>query len=189
METSPQTKQTWWSIIVGFALLAIFVWLFYVGVRALFMWLGGIQSPVAIAIIAGSLAATASIVSLTISKHLEARAAIRQEHRARKSPVYEELIGLFFRVLYAEKLGQQPPTEQELVQAFVPLTQKLMVWASDDVIKAYAAFRRAGLGQPKPSPLDIMRVQEDLFLAIRRDLGHDSRKLPRGTLLRLFIND
>lgn len=173
---------------MGFAALAVFIWVFYSGVRAFFLWLGSVQSQVAIAIIAGSLAATASILSLIITKHLEARAIIRQEHRSKKIPVYEELIGLFFRILYSNKLGQPPPTEHELIRDFVSLTQKLVVWASDDVIKAYGEFRMPRVGKPS-SPQDLIRIQEDLFLAIRKDLGHDTKKLPRGTLLRLFLND
>jgi hypothetical protein len=54
---------------------------------------------------------------------------------------------------------------------------------------AASAGVRWGRVDKPASPQDLVRIQEGLFLAIRKDLGHDTKKLPPGTLLRLFLND
>jgi hypothetical protein len=162
------------------------VWLAWVGARTLFHWLGDVHSELAVAIVTGSLALSATVISLILTKYFEVRESIRQEHRTKKIPVYEELIGLFFRVLFSEKIHKKAINPEELMADFVSLTQKLIVWGSDDVIREWGQFR--SVTSPRTNE-EIMAIQEKIFLAIRQDLGHRNKKLPKGALMRLFIND
>ena len=143
-------------------------------------------------IAAGILAAVAtvlvSVVSVLYAKHLEQRIALRKEHRDKKIPIYEDLIAFIFRVMYSYKEGQSSIPTEELIETHAQLTQKAIIWASDDVLKAFYRFRLASLEADNNS-LGLALAVEDLFLAIRLDLGHKNKDLLTGQLLRLFIND
>jgi hypothetical protein len=173
------------NVALGLLLCAALAWYVYFLARAAFIGLSTIKSDVSVAIIAAVSGATLSVISLIVTKHLESRTAILQELRVKKIPVYEHLIRIVFSILFAEKLGKTPPSQEKLMKQFADFTEKLLVWGSDDVIRAYSRFRTAASG----SPVDIAAAQEDLFLAIRKDLGHKSKNMPRGMILGLFIND
>jgi hypothetical protein len=170
----------------------VFVVLIIWGGVALFryFWSAFIQLNPTIA--AGLLAAVAtvlvSVVSVLYAKHLEQKLTIRREHREKKIPVYEDLIAFIFRVMYSYKDGSSSMPAEEMIETHSRLTQKAIIWASDDVIKAFHKFRVASL-EADTNKLGIALAVEELFLAIRRDLGHKNRGLYTGQLLRLFIND
>lgn len=142
---------------------------------------------------AGLLAAVAtvlvSVVSVLYAKHLEQRLALRKEHREKKIPVYEDLIAFIFKVLYSVKPeGKSSMSTKEMIDTHSKLTQKAIVWASDDVVQAFHRFRIASLSA-ETDKVRVALAVENLFLAIRRDLGHENKNLHTGQLLQLFIND
>lgn len=142
---------------------------------------------------AGLLAAVAtvlvSVVSVLYAKHLEQRLALRKEHREKKIPVYEDLIAFIFKVLYSVKPeGKSSMSTKEIIDTHSKLTQKAIVWASDDVVQAFYRFRIASL-HAETDKVGVALAVENLFLAIRRDLGHQNKNLHTGQLLQLFIND
>lgn len=79
-------------------------------------------------------------------------------------------------------------SNEEMIETHSQITQKAIVWASDDVVKAFHRFRMASL-QADTNKLGVALAVEELFLAIRRDLGHQNNGLYTGQLLQLFIND
>lgn len=92
---------------------------------------------------------------------------------------------------FAAKKGKEPLDEKELVERMVNITQELIIWGSDDMLRAYHTFRVAPLKQAAgaATTLETIYAVEDLLMAIRRDAGHKNKNLKRGSILRLFIND
>lgn len=169
------------------AMLGGIVWGIYFVVAKVFRSLINIESDIAVAIVAASATITVSVVSLVISKVMETRATITQELRAKKVPIYEDLISTVFKFQFAEKLGEKPMSETELIRFFANLTEKLTIWGSDGVIRAFSDFRLASTRVGAPE--NILFIYENLLLEIRKDLGHKNRNLRRGMILSLFIND
>ena len=171
---------------LGFALGA--VWAFIALARAFWDAFAQLNPAVEAGIVAGAATILVSVVSVLFSKHLEQKLIIRKEHREKKIPVYEELINFIFRVLYAQKEGQSQISEKELIETYSRLTQNAIIWASDDVVRALHRFRVASLtGSENFLPLAL--AVEDLFFAIRRDLGHKNKDISSGQLLGMVIND
>src|SRR5476651_402723 len=123
-------KQNYFSVLLGVAVFSGIITFIYYIVKLLLTFLGTAQSQLSVAIVTGSLAAIASVIILVVTKRLEQQEAIRQEHRSKKIPVYEELIHLIFRLMFSEKMGKQPLVGQELFKEFTNITQKLMIWGS-----------------------------------------------------------
>lgn len=173
------------STLLGLAVVAgavISVW--FVAVR-LAEFLVSLKSDLAVAVVAASVAGLVSIVTLIVSKRFEARSAALQSIRDKKTPVYEGIVSTLFRVMFASMLGEPEVPEADLVRWFAETTEKLSIWGSDDLIKAFGAFKtRTASGDTS----DALFAFEDLILAIRKDLGHGT-SLSKGDILRQFVND
>jgi hypothetical protein len=183
-------KQGAVLVIVGLCAFAGLIAIVYYLAKLLLTFLATAQSQLSVAIVAGSIAASASLISLFVTKHLDRKATIQQENRSKKIPVYEELLGLFFEVFYATKSAKaedQHSFSPELLTKFTNMSQKLIIWGSDDVIKAFANFRTGAV--EKNDSMALVNSLGSVFLAIRRDLGHKDVKLSHQDLLKLFIND
>ena len=63
----------------------------------------------------------------------------------------------------------------------------MIIWGSDEVIKAYFQFRTIVLNASDLSAVAL--AVESVLFAIRRDLGHKNQGLTSGMLLGTFIND
>jgi hypothetical protein len=180
------------QITLGFAVLGGIGWLLFVYVRRAFLYVVGLESETAAAIVTASATIAIALLSLIITKFLEARTAVRQENRAKKIPVYEQIISFIFQIFYQDRIPEKKLSEAEMVKVFSDLTEKIIVWGSDDVLKAYTTFRdssiRATEGQQKSATEALFQL-EQLLIAIRKDLGHGSQILKRGDILSLFVND
>jgi hypothetical protein len=116
------------------------------------------------------------------------KARLREVHRDRMSPVYDDLLGVIWN-----KLGgsQADPTDPEVEAFFRDLkARQLMLGASSAMVKAFNEWTGATKAAAEAGDnLAAMTAWEFLLRAIRSDLGHDDSSLPPGELLRLFISD
>jgi hypothetical protein len=172
----------------GFALILLGIpgWGGFVLIEKLAATLPSIDSNLAAGLVAASATIIVSVLSITISKLWERKTAIEKEIREKKSPVYEGLINFIFGFMFAEKLGKKPPSEKELMTRIVP---ELIIWGAPEVVKAFADFRKLSLAENREEPFDTLFAVENIYLAIRRDLGHRDTQLKKGDILVLFIND
>lgn len=185
----PKAKQRI-SLLVGFLLLFAVVGGLIVLLRAGWQQIVSAEASVAAAVVAGSATVLVSILSLVVGKLLESRAKVREEHRQKKIPVYEELIEFLFQVLFAQKLGKESVSETEINQFFAQFTPRLVIWGAGGVIKAFGDMREFSSQLAESErPVEVMFLYERVLFEIRRDLGHSTSELHKGDLLRLFITD
>jgi len=182
------------SVLLALTLTTGFLWLLgYLAVTA-WRYFSGLQKEVAVAIVAGAVTITVSVVSIVIAKYYERKRAVEQELREKKIPMYYEFVEFWFSTLYKDKIkdteGEVTPEEHEkkMLLFLKSFTQKLMVWGSDEVVGEWSRLRRSWAKGERMSAQSLFEF-ERLLLAIRRDAGHSNKKLKRGDLLGLFIND
>jgi uncharacterized membrane protein len=174
------------------ALAAVLVFLFALGgggclfVAALLKLAAG-QSELAKTVIAASGTVLAAVITLVAGKLWEQRVKIRDEIRAKKIPIYERHVATFFKILFSQKISRKPPNQQEMVAAFAAFSEHAIIWGSVDVIRASVRYRC--LDHATTTPQEQLAALEHLFLAIRRDVGSEVRRLEEGELFRLFVND
>lgn len=168
--------------------LALIVWGLYAGAKGLIGVITEAESSVAAAFIAAAVAVVGSVISLAVGKAYETRAAIRNDLRQKKTPVYEDIVHTFlYDVMFAKMLGREPLAQPQLMDFFARVTEKLTIWGSDDVLSVYGKFKTnaAGINDPTQS----IFMFEDILLAIRKDLGHRNKGVGRKAILRLFVTD
>lgn len=169
-----------WSILVASGI----IWLLYNGIKFVWSTLSSVNPSLAVGIIAAGSTVFVSVITVLISKRLEQNAMIKNQQREKKIPIYEELIAFLFRVTRASKDGKNMPTEEEITDFMFGFIQKLLIWGSDDVVIAFEKFRRSSQSQG-----NILFAVEDIWAAIRKDLGHSNKGISKGKLLSLIIND
>ena len=70
--------------------------------------------------------------------------------------------------------------------AFLSFSKKLLLWGSPAVIQKYENFRKAGQNR---SGMELLGFADDVFRAMRADLGLSNDGLGRGDLIKLFLSD
>jgi hypothetical protein len=149
----------------------------------------GLRSELATAIIAAAATIIVSLLSVMASKFYERRDNVERESRTKKIPVYEQATALIFTIIHQGKPGYPTITSDETLRRYSELTQGVIVWGSDGVLKAFGEFRVASLQIKEKGVAPLLVSIEDLMLAVRKDLGYKNSGLRRGDVLRLFIND
>ncbi|WP_156144567.1 hypothetical protein [Vibrio hyugaensis] len=173
--------------------LVFIVGLFWGGFELLkVIWnlFSSVEPALGAALVAASATVLVSVLSVVLSKKSESKAAISMQLREKKVPVYEKIINHIFLVTFSEKLGKEPPTEEENIRFFADITAELIIWGSRDIVDAFGNFRTQLVNiTDETQPREVLAVVEDLLLAIRKDLGHSHPNFKRGQILRLYIND
>jgi hypothetical protein len=172
------------DIAIGLATLAIAGAGLYWFIALLIDKIASIEGDLGKTLVTTSATILLAVLSLVGGKLWEQRLKIRDDIRSRKIPVYEKQIATFFSAIMSEKIKGKKISDRELAKAFTEFSEKLIVWGSSEVIQVWVKFRTT-----KFEGAEGLKTMEDLFLAIRKDLGNDNANLKNHELLRLFVND
>jgi hypothetical protein len=134
--------------------------------------------------------ALGAIISILTAKHFEIKHKILYDIRKKKIPVYNKWMDFFFDLMFKEKFGEVPLTEQEMAKFFSDFTKQIIIWGSDDFLKLFYEYKKL-LQSPEYSGKleDTFLLTEKILYAIRVDLGHKNKNLQEGDILTLFITD
>jgi hypothetical protein len=167
----------------------------YYGVRGLWHVFLGLPREVGVATVAASATIFASVLAVVIGQYMQRQASIRQEIRKANAPVYERWLSLWFGLLFADKTGQEPLSEQEFVHQMTQFSQQLLMWGSDRALRQWVELRLALVDDDEDDEAKMEASKENMLLlakfmrTLRRDMGHKNRRVDDLTLLGLFIND
>lgn len=189
MESQAQEKK---QIALGLFLVCLLAFVMYLLFSKIWTVFSSINPILGAGFVAASATIIVSLISVSVSKHLERKATISAHLREKKIPTYEKIINFIFSITFADKLGKDRLTEKEVIQFVAEITQELVIWRSDDMLEAFYNFRKKSIEnsqEKQENSYKILFMVEDLFLAIRKDLGHANKKISRGKILGLFIND
>ena len=181
-----QTKTDCKSIIIA-VLLAGFIF-FGAGYVLLYLWrvFVSILEATQAALGAAVLTVLGSVAPLIYSTYKNRQREIEQALYEKKEPVYESLMNFMFDVLKKSKTDESFD-EQEMIDFLMKFSKELMLWGSDDVVRAYVRWRR--VTSSNPTPTVMLLALEDLFRAIRLDFGHTNKGIEKGDLLSFIITD
>lgn len=144
----------------------------------------GTDKDILVALIVAGSTVIVSVLSLVIGKYIEKKKEIENSLREKKIPVYEEFVQFTFKVFNHEIDFAKNPEKAN--KGFMDITQKLIVWGSDEVVNKWILYRN---NSQSSSPKNILFDMENLLLAIRRDLGHKNYSMIKGDLLSMFVKD
>ncbi len=88
-----------------------------------------------------------AVLGVLIGKRLERRAAAERAQQEKRVPVYEEFVSGLLRSMGAtvHVSHRKEMDEREVVELLGRFTEEILVWGSDDVLKAWVEFRYANI--------------------------------------------
>jgi len=131
-------------------------------------------------------AATALLV-FALGEYRRWQLAAQQDRWGRIAPQYEAFLALL-RSLVNDDEQERERAKAETEQTMGEFGDKLMLWGSARVVKAWVEMRRGAAEGPPPVP-DAMSAYGKMLLAIRKEFGHGDWTLEERDLFRVIFND
>jgi hypothetical protein len=137
------------------------------------------QAPATVVVpVLGALIAVIGALGL---KWVEQRNAVREARRVQQSAMYQEFV-----TTVLDQFARSPHglDEAALRKFFYEFTPKLIIHGSPSFIRAWNKLKTMGAEGADP-----IGITANMFLAIRKDLGHPAPDVAPKELLQTFIND
>ena len=167
-------------------LLQLIVWIAAAALAGLVTW-AFIEAVRAEPAVVGSVAtAVVGLFGVLWQQQRSEEARLREAHRTRMTPVYDDLLKMFL-----DNLGSGSGMNSEAEDFMKDLKgRQLLLGASTEMIRAFNDWQRSTVAaQADDDAMTAIFAWEELLRAIRRDLGHNDSGLQRGELLRVFVAD
>lgn len=143
---------------------------------------------ISVAVIAG-----VNIVGVVISGIVAHTFTKRRENSARqflcKHECYEGVMQILADILKPIMLGRESDDKQKkgVLKRFLDVKVKLLIWSGKDVLNAvHAAFP---VGVRNLNEENIECRFENLIRAMRKELGHNDKRIAEGCIIRLLIKN
>jgi phosphatidylglycerophosphatase A len=173
------------TLLLTFAVLLAFGWSIYALSCVTWKWITGLNTNLAIALLAACATVLASTLAVVIGRYFEGKREREALHRDKKIVMYDELLTKLFQLFF---VAAGPSMEPEtLVPYLRELHKKLILWSGPKVIKSYGDWHQ--LLTNRSDSLKSMFKMEEFFLVLRKDLGHSNRGIRQGDIIRLIMKN
>lgn len=146
-------------------------------------------SPEVTAAIVGAMATVfVGVSAVLISQAHERRRSTEEAHRLKKVEIYQGFIDVISRMIGSsnESLSVKALEPDELVNYLFRFKSDILLWGSPRVIKAQINFETlAGKGDMRL----LFNSVNELYVAIREDIGLSNLGLNRLELVKLYLNE
>lgn len=173
------------NLILGFVILGVILYLVFIIGQVLLTAFAGLTASLQTAVASAITLIIVAGIGFFANKTIEQRKSIELAIRPRKVELYEEFVKFFLKVLGNGKVYPKP-TQEEIMKFYTDSNPLLMSFASNQVIEKWGKLR---LKMADDEAIENMFQLEQLLIEIRKDLGHSSKGLKKGDVLRLMIND
>lgn len=134
-------------------------------------WTTGVSKELVIALAAVAVSVTGWTYASSTASNNEAVARASSE----KAAVYKKIFVLFPELIKIAK-GIAPSSasnskKSDIAAQMLDIKSELLIWASDDTIKAWLDMEQCGVDNPE-NMTEILASWEDLFDYMRNDLGY-----------------
>ena len=167
---------------LGYALtLAMLVgggWLLYIG--------AGLFVAANDTVKLGIITAIISVSALLYNNSRQQAREIKSRQFSDKKQSYQKFFDLMIDVLSAERTGRIIP-QAEMLERTQSFVKDLMIWGSPETINQYNSYVRDSLNLAQSGDPGVFTSMEALMRSLRRDLGHDDRKLEILGITKLLI--
>jgi hypothetical protein len=153
--------------------------IFIVGI-CVFLW----NAP---AVIIGTMiTAFAGITVALLTQEKIKRREIEEAHREKKVEIYQKFLDTVMSLIGGEnqRISIQAPTEQELVDNLFTFKKDILLWGSPNVIKSHLEFEEIS-----SSKGDVFTAMNNVYKAIREDIGLSNAGLNNLELIKIFLDD
>ena len=174
------------SPILGFIIIGCIVYgLYWVGINLIGILV--ILKPEVIAAIIGAMATVlVGLSAVIISSKQSKQRDIDESHRAKKVEMYEGFLEAVSGIMAKtnKNVSKKGLSDQELVDYLVEFKTDLLLWGSPKVIKYFLEFNKLA-----SKPDKVFTAVDNLYKAIREDIGLSNRGLDGHELVKMYLTD
>lgn len=111
---------------------------------------------------------------------------IEEAHRSKKVEIYKDFLEVIGNVVASHNSNVLPETltEQELIKFMIKFKTNVILWGDPKVINAYLEFEKTS-----KSGGSIIFSIDNLYKAIREDIGLSNRGLDKYQLIKMYLKD
>lgn len=165
----------------------LFIGIVY-GIFLLTETLSSASPEVTAAIVGGMATVLVGISVVLLSQTHERKRASIEAHRLKKVAIYQAFIDMIARMIGAtnQQLFVKEPNSKELAQYLFKYKSEILLWGSPEVIKAQIKFEQIS---EQTSNIKRLIAVNNLYLAIREDIGLSYSGLNNFELVKLYLDD
>lgn len=176
------------QITIGLITITLIVIFSVLSLRALAHWLGELNSELVATLITAFSTIVAAAITLAYGRYSERIKETEAHFRTSKVQMYDEFLKEIFGLLNDTKDTQaQDTSSNELVSFLKEWQRQLVLWGGDDVLAAYIKWKNH-LSARAPDASSIFFL-EDLYRAMRADVGLSSKKIKKGDFAHLHLKN
>lgn len=146
-----------------------------------------LTSQVDPAIVGGVLTASSAVVisalTLAFGRYFEKKRELEALHREKKIPIYAEFLEGLFNTFYGAKSNKRV----DGVALLQKWQMRIALWGGPEVVNAYVHWAKV-LRKGIPN-VDTVNATNALVLAIRRELGHNDRRIVKNLFARFILRE
>lgn len=137
-------------------------------------------------VIGTAITAFAGVSVAIITQHKIKLREIEEAHRGKKIEIYQKFLDTVMSLLGGvnENISVQAPTEQELADYLFTFKKDILLWGSPKVIKTQLEFEKVS-----ESGGDVLEAMNNIYKAIREDIGLSNDGLDNLELIKIFLNE
>jgi hypothetical protein len=171
-------EKKWAQWVLGILLLGFLVYMVWALVEA--------DPKISTPVIGGMFTVFGGVIVVVITQRSTKQREIDEAHREKKVEMYQGFVEVMERVLLSHNPRMQVEAipDDELMTYMSRFGTNILLWGSPPVLRAFRNFARSqGIG------VDIFVAVDNLYRAIREDLGLSNKGLPPLFLVKMSISD
>ncbi|CAC9438370.1 hypothetical protein BSPLISOX_534 [uncultured Gammaproteobacteria bacterium] len=175
-----------WLLILSFILGVGMLYILWPAVSFFITSLTSADPTISAAIIGAMATIFVSIIAVIITQRKIKLRGVEEAHREKKVEIYQKFLGITTSLIVGknEQVTIEEPTDQELIDYLVRFKTEILLWGSPKVIKSQLEFQRIfGSGG------DVLMAVNNLYKAIREDIGLSNAGLNNLELIEIFLKD
>jgi hypothetical protein len=175
-----KTWRTFGSAALGLTLLGLIAWGAVEFIAFLWRQLAALNDNLAVAIVTAVTTVLVATLTVVLGRYFERQKEVESHYREKKTAIYDSFLVEYYRIFDNPK-----DDTDDLVTFLREWRRQLVLWGGADVLVAFVKWMDH-LKKGKPDAR-TMFLTEDLFKAIRSDLGLSNRGIHRGAFIKLQL--
>jgi membrane protein implicated in regulation of membrane protease activity len=182
MKKNPDLK---WKII-GIVLLSALAYISWLAVSFFIEVLVQVDTKISASIIGGMFTLFAGLAVVVFTQRQIKEREIAEAHREKKVEIYKGFLETVEKILQGKNKRTKIKgiSDQQLIDYLIKFKTNILLWGSPKVLKAQAEFE----AQSRVNGNIFLSI-DNLYRAIREDIGLSNRGLPPLALVKMYLSD
>lgn len=182
-----QRLQSIFPVASAIAILGGTGWFIYWLLASSFVYLSSVPKELGAALVAGTATVLVATLTVMVGRYFERKKELDALYRDKKTEIYDEFLKKFFDLFFSGAKDHPTPEPEDLVPFLREFTRKLILWSGPQPIVAFLRWKDH-MAKGTPDAQSIFLTAEFL-LALRADLRHSNRRIPKGFFASLFLSE